>query len=339
MPTEYTPSLYAIKLLEILERLGVPQRPLIRRSGLSARQLNDREHPLEIPRYLELVQLAIECCDNPELGFLVGEHTGTLEHGALGYALLSSATLEESLRRYTRYQSVLGPLLQVTMAKSGNLAQLRVTPRQTLDDLPSAVTRYFLQEWLANWNPWSDLIGRPGPFFSEVTIGLPDQEHEAIYARHLSCRVNFGEGHSIASFPAEQLKSALQHTGETVGAFCHQQCELLLQAQQLEHGLTAEIHRCLSRRPGDVPDMETVASQLNMTSRTLRRRLLREGTRFQDVVIRHRIAMARRYLRETTLSANEIAGLVGYSDPSNFYRTFRELEGVAPKEYRIQYQA
>ncbi len=71
----------------------------------------------------------------------------------------------------------------------------------------------------------------------------------------------------------------------------------------------------------------------------LRRHLLRENTRFQDVVVSHRIAMARRYLTETSLPANEIAGLVGYADPANFYRTFRRMEGMAPLAYRTRGQA
>jgi AraC-like DNA-binding protein len=339
MQSETTPSLYAIKLLEVLEELGVERQPLVRQCGLTARQLQDREHPLEVSRYLQLVELALAACDVADLGFLVGEHTGTLEHGALGYALLSSATLEESLNRYTRYQSVLGPLLEVTLETRGSEARMCVRPGAILAEFPIDLTRYFLQEWLATWNPWSGLIGRSGPFFSKVTIGFDDRRQVQAYTRHLGCDVNFHQGPSIASFPAEHLTCALQHTGETVGAFCHQQCELLLQAQQLEQGLTAEIHRCLSRRPGDVPDMETVARQLNMTSRTLRRHLQREGTRFQDVVISHRIAMARRYLQETALSANDIAGLVGYADPANFYRTFRRLEGMAPQAYRARHQA
>ena len=189
MPTETTPSLYAIKLLEVLAELGIQRRPLIQASGLGGRQLADREHPLEIPRYLKLVELAIESCDVDDLGFLVGEHTGTLEHGALGYALLSSATLEESLQRYTRYQSVLGPLLEVTLEKNETVAHMRVTPRPALEGFPPGVTRYFLQEWLANWNPWSDLIGRSGPFFDHVSIGLADQDQAEAYTRHLGCDV------------------------------------------------------------------------------------------------------------------------------------------------------
>ena len=106
------------------------------------------------------------------------------------------------------------------------------------------------------------------------------------------------------------------------------------QAQLLEHGLTAEIHRQLARRPGHIPAMEDVAEALGMTSRTLRRHLLKEYTSFQDIVIRHCIAMAKRYLAETSLPTDEIAELVGYADPASFYRMFRREEGITPARLR-----
>jgi AraC-like DNA-binding protein len=339
MLSDTTPALYPIKLLEVLESRDVDCRPIIADSGFTALELSDREREVSIDKYLRMVSSALRNSDIQDLGFLVGEHTGTQEHGVLGYALLSSANLGESLTRYTRYQGVVGPLLQVELQVRGELAEMSVRPFGMDRGLPIPELRYFLQEWLATWNPWSGFIGEQEPFFNLVTIGLPDHKLAFIYENHLRCPVRFSEGHTIAEFPASYLQKTLQYTNQTIGALCHQQCELLLEAQQLEHGLTAEIHRQLARRPGNLPGMEEVARQLGMTTRTLRRHLESENTRFQDIVINHRIAMARRYLQETSLPVNEIASLVGYADQANFFRTFRDREGMTPQDFRQTLQA
>jgi AraC-like DNA-binding protein len=339
MLAETTPALYPIKLLEVLQGRSVDCRPVIAESGFTALELNDREREVPIDKYLRMVSSALRHCDIQDLGFLVGEHTGTLEHGVLGYALLSSANLGESLQRYTRYQGVVGPLLRVELQVKGELAEMSVRPLSGDRALPLPELRYFIQEWLATWNPWSGFIGERAPFFELVTLGLPDQDLASIYERHLRCPVCFREGQTIAQFPASYMQKPLQYTNQTIGALCHQQCELLLEAQQLEHGLTAEIHRQLARRPGNLPGMEEVARQLGMTTRTLRRHLESENTRFQDIVINHRIAMARRYLQETSLPVNEIASLVGYADQANFFRTFRDREGMTPQDFRQTLQA
>ena len=339
MIPETTPALYAIKLLEVLRDYPVDCQALLRECRFTAREIGERDREIPLEKYLRLVEAAVALPGMDDLGFQVGEHTGTLEHGVLGYALLSSKTLAESLQRYTRYQQVVGPLLEISLGVSGNRAAMVAEPVVGGRDLPVPVLRYFLQEWLATWNHWTRVIGRRGCFFSEVVVGLPDQTLGKVYRQHLGCPVAFTEGPTVASFPAAHLDLPLQYSDQRTGAFCHEQCELLLKAQSLEHGLTAEIHRQLARTPGQMPAMEKVAQQLGMTSRTLRRHLQQEETTYQEIVIRHRIAMAKRYLMETSLPADEIADLVGYADPTNFYRMFRREEGLTPSRYREQRSA
>ncbi|MBR1703404.1 MAG: helix-turn-helix domain-containing protein [Lachnospiraceae bacterium] len=38
-------------------------------------------------------------------------------------------------------------------------------------------------------------------------------------------------------------------------------------------------------------------------------------------------------LNNTTLSIEEIASMLGYSNNSNFYKAFREYYGMSPREY------
>jgi AraC-like DNA-binding protein len=331
---ETTPALYAIKLVDVLREEHLDYQALLRGCGFTVRETAEPEREIPIEKYLLLVAAAVDASGLDDLGFRVGEHTGTLEHGALGYALLSSKTLGESLERYTRYQQVVGPLQTISLETSELHAVMTAQPHSGKRELSLTMQRYFLQEWLASWNPWCPLIGRKGSFFTRVSIGLPDHELAELYRRHLGCPVDFREGPSLAYFPADHLQLPLRFSDARTGAFCHEQCELLLQAIAAQHGLTAEIHRQLAHIPGHLPDMDEVAQNLGMTSRTLRRHLQTEETTFQDIVIAHRIGMAKRYLVETSITTNEIAELVGYADPANFYRMFRREEGVTPARLR-----
>jgi AraC-like DNA-binding protein len=80
--------------------------------------------------------------------------------------------------------------------------------------------------------------------------------------------------------------------------------------------------------------MDDMAGRLHLGERTLRRRLQLENVTYQKVVREFRVAMATRYLSETSLPANEIAALVGYSDPANLYRTFQKSKGLTPQQFR-----
>ena len=332
-----TSSLYLLKLIEVLATLGVSRDEYLLAAGLAEDEINDRDAHIGLDRYLAAVQCALDLSGCKELGFLVGEHTSTLEHGILGYALLSSATLRESLARYQRYQSLLGPVLHVELAVEGDSARFEATPLGNLA-LSRAQLVYFTQEWLVGWNQWMPLIGEHGAFFEQVKLAYPQTHSPSSYDRHLACPVAFGARRTVALFPARYLDCELDYANDTIGAICAAQCEYLSRSLGTGAGVCAEIHSFLATSPGRIPGMEEVACALHVSSRTLRRRLEAEGTTYQQLVIDFRIAMAQQYLQSTALPANEIAALVGYADTANFYRTFRSAVGMTPAAWRQREQ-
>jgi AraC-like DNA-binding protein len=82
--------------------------------------------------------------------------------------------------------------------------------------------------------------------------------------------------------------------------------------------------------------LPAVASELNMSVRSLQRHLAMEGTNFQDIVRqqRHRIAMTLLKGEKRTTTA-DIAASVGYSDRTTLSRAFKSWTGVAPKSYSL----
>ena len=80
--------------------------------------------------------------------------------------------------------------------------------------------------------------------------------------------------------------------------------------------------------------MDAVASRLAMSNRTLHRRLQGEDTTFQRVLNSTREALARHYLSDPRLTAGEISFLLGYEEPSSFYRAFHSWTGDTPERVR-----
>lgn len=336
MSIDHTKAVYLIKLVEVLSELGCSVAPVFAAAGLAEHELGDREASVPLSQYLAGVEEAVQNNAIPDLGFRVGEHTTPLEHGVLGYALLSSPTLRDCMQRYVRFQYLQGPLLTISFSESGTTAELKATPRRGRWHMSPLALRYIVQEWLVGWNQWCQIIGRTGSFFEHVRLGYPSNEQRRNYEDHLGCTVSFDNAETTAIFSSKRLNLPLEYADESIAALCNVQCERLLEVLNLRAGLVAEIHRQLVNRPGQVPNMDDMAKSLYIGTRTLRRRLKDEKTSYQQVVAEFRVAMAKRYLGETTLPANEVAILVGYSDPANFYRTFRRETGQTPKQYRAR---
>lgn len=86
--------------------------------------------------------------------------------------------------------------------------------------------------------------------------------------------------------------------------------------------------------PSGQGGMDAVARRLAVSSRTLQRRLKGEGTCFKAVVDTTREGLARHYLRRTQLTATEIAFLLGFDEPTSFFRAFQRWTGTTPESLR-----
>lgn len=87
-------------------------------------------------------------------------------------------------------------------------------------------------------------------------------------------------------------------------------------SEQIKHLMRTEFQ-------GHNPSIETVASRLNMTTRTLQRKLMAEGVSYRALVaeVHKKLAMQ---LFKLNSSASQISNLLGYSDPSAFRRAFKK---------------
>lgn len=95
--------------------------------------------------------------------------------------------------------------------------------------------------------------------------------------------------------------------------------------------LRAAIARLL---PQTVPDMDAVAAALNVSGRTLQRRLADRGTHFKAALDDVRRDLALGYVGDPQLSLIDIAFLLGFSQQSAFNRAFRRWTASTPGEYR-----
>jgi AraC-like DNA-binding protein len=59
-----------------------------------------------------------------------------------------------------------------------------------------------------------------------------------------------------------------------------------------------------------------------------------EGTSFRKVVDELKVQIAIKYIRDTNLSIEHVASVLGFNDASAFRRAFRRWTGAAPHEYR-----
>jgi AraC-like DNA-binding protein len=103
---------------------------------------------------------------------------------------------------------------------------------------------------------------------------------------------------------------------------------------QFRRGLVGEVRQILMKNLMRPTQFQDIAQNLNMSERTLRRKLREENSSFRQVMDELRRDTAIRYLRETDLTVEDIAEILGFSDAANFRQAFRRWTKATPYEFR-----
>jgi AraC-like DNA-binding protein len=83
--------------------------------------------------------------------------------------------------------------------------------------------------------------------------------------------------------------------------------------------------------PSGEVDESSIARALNLSLRSMQRKLNARGVTFRKLLDDTRRQLAEQYLKDSTLSVSEIAYLLGFAEVSSFSRAFRRWTGHAPR--------
>ena len=86
--------------------------------------------------------------------------------------------------------------------------------------------------------------------------------------------------------------------------------------------------------PGGACTIEAVSEKLGMSKRTLQRKLSEENTTFQKQLNSTREILAVHYIRNTDMTTNDIAYLLGYQELNSFLRAFSTWTGTNVTEFK-----
>ena len=84
--------------------------------------------------------------------------------------------------------------------------------------------------------------------------------------------------------------------------------------------------------------LSSLASSLEMQEEDVSSQLKASGTSYQQLLGDTRRELAEEYIVRADLSVNEIAYMLGFSDCSNFARSFRRWTGKSPSDFREDLQ-
>jgi AraC-like DNA-binding protein len=141
--------------------------------------------------------------------------------------------------------------------------------------------------------------------------------------------------HSLR-FPAAWLDEPCALYDEGMHRYLINRCEEELLASAGTLPAEIAVRQALLARPGSVPGLAEIAASQHVSPRTLIRRLKSGNTSYQRILDDVRKTLSRDFLLNSAMSVSRISWRLGYQDPSNFSRAFRNWYGMSPQQYRKQ---
>ena len=310
---------------------GLELAPLLAQAGLTKGQIEDPNSRFHAQSQVKLLQLAADALQDDLLGFHLGRDSELREVGLLYYVLASSNVLGESLQRAERYSALNneGIALRIGGERATSMAFHyvgieRQSDRHQIEYLLTAVIRICRQ--LTS----RDLRPRHIRMVHHRSQGSPELN------AFLGCEVAFGSDADEIVFSENVTELPVVSGDRYLNSLLVKFCEEALSEHAAARGsLRRDLENAIALLlPHGKAQADKVAVQLGMSRRTLGRRLAAEGLTFAGVLADLRVDLAKRQLREGSLTISQIAWLLGYREVSGFTHAFKRWTGKTPREVR-----
>jgi AraC-like DNA-binding protein len=258
------------------------------------------------------------------LGIRLVKHIPMGGLGIIDYTLCTSSTLGDALRRVSRHYGLATQRVKLHLIE-GPRASLVLETRS--DTAPS---RHWLEFSLAMIAERMRQTAGDDIHFDEVTFRHePPADSAAGHDTFFGTHVRFSQPEDRVSFDPSLLDRPLRTASALLARLLDTKIEELAKSSTgsfLDEARGA-IASLLDERD---TRLESAASRLHVSRRTLQRELRALGTSHKELLESIRRERALSLLRGTT-SVAEVASRLGYAEPSAFFRAFRRWTGGTPR--------
>ena len=320
---------YLRGIVEYLNRRECAVEPFFAQAGIALELLNDGDRRLPSTTFLSLLEAAGKLASDPAVGLHVGECIKPGQYGVLGYAVMSSQTVQEAFERHERYEALVSNRAQ-SRYQLGN-EECSLTWNTGADEAACAIA----EENVAAWVTFSRWITGQNLRPSSVHFRHSAPAYLAEYERIFQCPVLFEQPVVEVRFPTTYLHLPITQHDPLMQEMMDAHAERLLQQFNQTDSLIRDVRRLIIEGLAQATlTLESVSEALGMTPRTLQRRLRERDETFNSLLERTRKDLAMTYINQADVSLPELAYLLGYADQTAFQRAFKKWTGTTPGKYR-----
>jgi len=284
-------------VLDALAAEGVPREDALRRVRLSEASISSPATRVSLNQVIDCCSYAAERSPDPHFAYHTGLRFHVSAYGMYGFAILSSMNYRQTMKFAVKYHQLATPLVTMEFEESDGCGIWQLNP------LSHARINARLYKFIVEMqfgivlSLHRDFMG--SPFFVREFQVTYSASSDASNAALFGAPVLFGQSANRLLFNSGWLDGTPRLGNEITYSTVVNLCDAQIEEFQFRRGLVGEVRQILMKNLMRPKRFQNVAQNLNMSARTLRRKLREESSSFRQVVDELRRDVAIRYLRET----------------------------------------
>jgi AraC-like DNA-binding protein len=317
-------------MARVAERHGIARDILLAGSGLVPGDLEDPRKHITLLQEKAITRRFIDLVDIPWIGLDVGMEYNFSANGKLGMAMMCCDTLLDALKLVLTYLPLTGSCHRYSLTIDGPTGCATFREMTNLDGFRVFCCEAEVGSILA----MARASQIHSAVFRELHFTYPRPDYADRYDTLFGCPVVFSAPENKMVFDADLLTRPLPLANDLARRALERDCAQMLPLLQAHDSMSGRILQELTAAHDQIPGVAQMARRLNLSPRTLRRRLMDEQTTYTGIVAEFRKARALELIRTTSLTMETVAMRLGFGEVSSFYRAFKTWTGCPPSRFR-----
>lgn len=308
-------------------RAGGDAEGLCRGLGFDPEDLDTPEFRVSYAQTSRVIRRALRVLGRPLPGLSLGAGFNPVSWGTCLIGMMACGTVGEMLEFALDFQPSAKRLLALRCERQDDTL---IITAETLHDDEAEITAFLIHHAFGALSRAARFAGGEGcaPSRAQLVVA-PEQAGPA--GSLLGCRVEVGGPERLVF---ADVGRALPTADPLVARQMRRNLTLARSRSDLRSELEEAIVRVARDNLKSPPTAEAFAASMNLSERTLRRRLQEHGTSFAALIDQERRKAVTALLQDASRSYAEIAEQTGFADVRSLRRAFKRWTGLTPSQAR-----
>ena len=325
---------YAKALFDLAIEKGADPDALLIEAELGVDAFENAHARIAFPKYKKLMHSAKNLSGEPALALYFGAQISFDQLSLVGLISRAAPTMEDAFTQLNRYGRLIVEVEGV--GDKGRFQIVRRDNKTWIDDCrmhPNSfpeLTESTLGRFVCGVNRFFP----DRKYYRSAQVSHAQPAYSELYEELLGIPVEFDCACNAMEIDPSLLELKLNPRCNYVFGVLRRQADDLLADLKATQTVRADVESRLipGLHTGDV-SLASVAAEMGKSEQALYRALKAENVGFREILDDLRERLAVDYLRGGKVTVNEVAYLVGFSDPSAFSRAFKRWSGESPSQF------